>query len=73
MLQYTEDVIEEYSGDSYWATVMVDTDSGRPDVVEPTTEFEADEDLVMDTRWLEWTYPEDDRIDEIRDMRGYAE
>lgn len=71
VLEYTSDVIDDYEGNSYWSTVLVDTDDGRPDVVEPTTEFEPDEDLVMATRWLEWTYPSDERIDEIRQMRDF--
>lgn len=73
MLQYTADVVDDYDGDSYWSTVLrmaPDTDRGV-EPVEPTDEFEADEELVRATRWLEWRYPESDTINDLREANGF--
>jgi hypothetical protein len=73
MLQYTSDVIDDYDGDSYWSTVLrgdADTETGF-EPVEPTDEFEADEELVRATRWLDWRYPDTDEINELREANGF--
>jgi len=36
----------------------------------PTMEFDPDQALLRDTQWLEWNYPEQDEIEELRHVQG---
>lgn len=36
----------------------------------PTMEFEPDDDLVRETGYLQWRYPSDERIEELRESQG---
>lgn len=63
MVQRMKDVQEDYDGDSYWSTVLTETEEGF-EALEPTTEFEPDEELLRATQWVE-AYPDYETIAEL--------
>lgn len=68
LVQRLAEIDEDYDGNAYWSTVMVQ-DGDDFEAVEPTEEFEADETLVRATSWLE-QYPEDPELEAARDAQG---
>ncbi len=52
-----ESFLEEFGGEQY-----ID--------LAPTAEFEPDDDLVRATTWLEWSYPSEERVMELREEQG---
>jgi len=37
----------------------------------PTSEFEPDEELVYETAWLDWNYPDDDELERLQEEQGH--
>jgi len=102
IIQHMSNVVEDYDGNSHWATVLADLDDGRQtelaetyaedsfydgddpeDFIDdvngtemirlaPTMEFEPDPALLRATQWHEWTYPSQERIEELRDEQGWT-
>ena len=67
MIQRLSEIDEDYDGGAYWSTVMSreDEDDEWAELA-PTTEFDPDTALVRETKWLEWGYPDEDELEEIR-------
>lgn len=61
MVQRMSEVQDDYDGDSYWSTVLRETEDGDFEAVEPTDEFEPDEELLRATQWVE-AYPSYEEI-----------
>lgn len=55
-----EDFLQEFNGTEYLR-------------IAPTMEFSPDDDLVRETRWTEWNYPDDSELEQIRDEAGYTD
>lgn len=68
-LRRTANVIDDYEGRSYWATVTVG-EGDDLDVLEPTDEFadELDDDLLEVTEWIEWRFPSSEEIEQAQEQ-----
>lgn len=55
-----EDFLQEFNGTEYLRLA-------------PTMEFSPDEDLVRETGWAEWTYPDEDEIEDMREEAGFTD
>lgn len=67
MLQRLSEIDDDYDGDSYWSTVTVRDDEGADwEELSPTDEYDPDQDLVRATRWLEWGWPSEEKIEELQ-------
>lgn len=52
-----EDFIEEFDGTEFINLA-------------PTADFSPDEELLYETQWLDWNYPDEDVIDQLADAQG---
>lgn len=68
MVQRLSEVKDDYDGDSYWVTVMERADEDDEwTELEPTDEYEPDEDVMRATNWLEWHFPDSETIERLQD------
>lgn len=64
MLQRKKDVREDYDGRAYFTTVFRETEDGDHEAVQQVSNpDEVTLDLLFDSGWLEWSYPDDDEVD----------
>mgnify|MGYP000550661536 CR=1 FL=1 len=55
-----EDFLQDFNGTEYLRLA-------------PTMDFSPDEDLVRDTGWVEWSYPDDDQLEALREEAGFVD
>lgn len=69
------ELAETYADDAYYdgdeSDQFIDDIDGEDYLnLAPTAEFEPDEELVRATGWLEWHYPDEDVVMQLRDEQG---
>ncbi len=70
MIQRKKDVYDDYDGRAYFTTVLVENDDGEFESVEPTDEYSPDIGNIIDSGWLEWSYPDTDNFGDSAEGTG---